>query len=437
MELHQTQKIVAQDNHDFRIVCCGRQWGKTTLSIQEAIACAFAKKDREITYFATTYDQARNIAWNMLKEATRSVWARTPNESRLELYIKTQDKGQSRISLRGFENIETARGQQFDLLIIDEVAYLRNWDYSWQAILEPTLAFRKGKALFISTPYGENHFKKLFELGQKENSVYKSWKFTSYENPYLPRERIEQAKATSTENYFAQEYLADFRKFTGLVYKEFERKIDVIEPFNISDSWLIYRGFDFGSTNPTACLWIAVDDDDNWFIVDEHYATNSTIDYHAGIINANSHSRVVTSSFGDPSGAQWFTEFAQRGIYITPANKEVGTNFNSWVRFKIEKIAEKLAVIPGRTVSINKNLANPKLFVFNNCVNTIREFEKYRWKEKSNMQAQDLNEPDIPEKSNDHAMDALSYFAVSYKKADKPYIEPKDSIANRDWSFGN
>ena len=164
MILHPTQKIVAKDNHDFRIVCCGRQWGKTTLSMLEVVACAYAKKDREITYFATTFEQARNIAWNMLKEFTKTIWAKLPNESRLELHIKTQDKGISRITLRGFENIETARGQQFDLLIIDEVAYLRNWDYAWQAILEPTLAFRKGKALFISTPYGENHFKKLFEL---------------------------------------------------------------------------------------------------------------------------------------------------------------------------------------------------------------------------------------------------------------------------------
>lgn len=37
-------------------------------------------------------------------------------------------------------------------------------------------------------------------------------------------------------------------------------------------------------------------------------------------------------------------------------------------------------------------------------------------------QAQDLNEPDMPEKANDHLLDALRYFAVSYKKPFKiPY----------------
>jgi hypothetical protein len=63
----------------------------------------------------------------------------------------------------------------------------------------------------------------------------------------------------------------------------------------------------------------------------------------------------------------------------------------------------------------------PSLYIFSNCINIIREFETYRWKEKSVTQAQDLNEPDVPEKANDHAMDALRYFAVSYKKMDGNY----------------
>jgi len=430
MELHSTQKTVAKDNHDYRVVCCGRQWGKTTLAVLEMVACARSKGGKEIAYFATTFDQARNIAWTMLKDYSRAAWAKLPNESRLELWIRSQDGGESRITLRGFENVETARGQQFDLLVIDEVAQMRNWEYNWQAVLEPTLAFRKGKCLFISTPLGKNHFFEMYEKGQSENEYWKSWRFRSDENPFLPKERIEQARKESTEDYFAQEYLADFRKYTGLVYKEFQREVHVIEPFDIPENWNKYRGVDFGSTNPTVCLWIAVDNDDNWFVFDEHYQTGQTIDFHAGIINARQHTNVV-ATYGDPSGAQWIQEFSQRGIYITPANKETGTNFNSWVRFGIEKVSERLKRVPGKVVShytptsgVDISGGVPGLFVFNSCTNLIREFETYRWKEKSVTQAQDLNEPDVPEKANDHAMDALRYFAVSYMKH-TPMIMPE------------
>jgi hypothetical protein len=425
MVLHQTQKLVATDNHDYRVVDCGRQWGKTTLAVMEMVACAYAKNGREVAYFATTFDQARNIAWEMLKKQARSAFSRSPNESRL--FIKTQDGGESRITLRGFENVETARGQQFDLLVIDEVAFMRNWEYAWGQILEPTLAFRQGKALFISTPMGYNHFKKMYDEGLSPNSKWKSWRFTSYDNPYLSKEWIDDKKKERTPEAFATEYLADFKQFYGLVYKEFSRETNVIEPFDIPDSWSRYRAMDFGSTNPTACLWIATDGDDNWFIYQEHYETGQTIEYHAGIINSKSMGYSIVATYGDPSGAQFITEFAQRGIYITPATKETSTAFNTWVRYKIEKVAEKLKSIPGHTLSqrlegnTSGNNGSPALYVFSNCTNTIREFETYRWKEKSVTQAQDLNEPDVPEKANDHAMDALSYFACSYKKQTPNY----------------
>lgn len=410
MVLHPTQKIVAVDDHVYRVVDCGRQWGKTTLAVEEIKACAWSKSGRRIIYFATTFDQARNIAWTQLKESTQAIWIGEPNESRLELKVKTQDGGISEIFLKGFENIETARGQQFDLIVVDEVASMRNWDYAWNAILEPTLAIRQGKALFISTPRGFNHFHQMYLLGQDPNNLYwKSWRYTSYDNPYFPKERIEQAKTTSTEDYFAQEYLADFRKYTGLVYKEFDRGVHVVEGFSVPDDWSIYRCLDFGSTNPTACLWVAVDNDDNWFVCDEHYETGQTIDYHAGVINSKSQ-RSILATYGDPSGAQWISEFAQRGIYITPATKETGQNQEGWVRFGIEKVAERLKVVPGHTTAIplttpspREILGMPKLFIFSTCTNTIREFETYRWQEKSVNRAQDLNEPDKVEKANDHA----------------------------------
>lgn len=416
MKLHKTQKIVAEDTHTYRVVDCGRQWGKTTLAVMEMIACAYAGKDKEIAYFATTYDQARNIAWAMLKEASQPIWAKSPNESRLELVVKTQDGGTSRITLRGWENVETARGQQFDFLVLDEVAQMKNFEYNWNAVLEPTLAFREGQALFISTPTGFNHFHDMYIRGQDPgNEYWSSHKFTSYDNPHLPQERIEQAKKTSTAEYFAQEYMADFRKYTGLIYKNFDRNVHVIEPFDIPEDWNIYRGFDFGATNPTACLWIAVDKDDNWYVIDEYYNAEQTIDYHSGVINANPLSKRVAETYGDPSGKQIIMEFAQRGIYISPANKETGTAMGNWVIIGIEKIQEKLKVMPGRFNPQTNKGDNPAVFIFNTCLNVIKEFENYRWKEKPTNVPEEINAPQQPEKAYDHALDALRYFAVSYR----------------------
>jgi phage terminase large subunit len=422
IRLNNWQSKAWNDNHRFRVICAGRRSGKSTFAQLSVINWA-SLQEGLYWIVAPTYVQAKQIHWQGIQHYIPQKLILKKNEADLSIEFTNGAK----IQLKSAENPDSLRGVKLRGLVVDEVASIRNWGWLWQEVLRPTLTDYEAPAVFIGTPKGFNHFYELFEEGQKVDSIYKSFKFTSYDNPYIPKQEIDQAKKELTDDNFQQEYMADFRKYTGLVYKEFQREIHVIEPCDIPESWKIYRSIDFGSTNPTACLWIAVDGDENWYIYQEHYETGQTIDYHSGVINSRSKG-VCVATYGDPSGAQWISEFAQRGIYITPANKEVGTSFNSWVRFGIEKVSEKLKRTPGHIVEkvrVQEVGGQPSLFIFSSCTNTIKEFETYRWQEKSVTQAQDLNEPDVPEKANDHAMDALRYFAVSYKKQNQVFI-PND-----------
>jgi len=435
VSLNPWQKEVQQDKHRFRVICAGRRSGKSVLSRMIVLKWA-TENPGDYWIVSPNYKQSEMIHWKELQREVPREWVTKKNEVKLSLTINNG----STIQLKGAENPDSLRGVKLRGLVIDEIASIRNWGWLWSECLRPTLTDYAAPAIFISTPKGYNHFYDLYNQGQEKESVYKSWRFTSYDNPFIPKEEIDQAKKELTEDTFAQEYLADFRKYTGLVYKDFDREKHVIEPFEIPDTWQIYRAIDFGSTNPTSCLWIAVDGDDNIYIVDEYYATKQTIDTHAGAINANPFSKVITATYGDPSGGQWIDEFTQRGIHITKANKTIGTDAKTWVRFGIEKVAERMKLVPGKIVGYVKRevqdvKGEPSIFIFNSCADTIREFEAYRWKEKSVTQAQDLNEPDVPEKANDHSMDALRYFAVSYIKQEK-YIEPLTATSNKQWRIG-
>ena len=411
ISLHKGQLEVATDTHRFRILCGGRRWGKSVLS--RLIVLKWAVEQKGLYWIVSpTYKSSKMIHWRSLANEIPKDWIEKKNEVELSITLKNG----SIIELRGAENPDSLRGVKLRGLVIDEIASIRNWDWLWSEVLRPTLTDYKAPAVFISTPKGYNHFYKLFQDGQGSDPQYKSWRFTSYDNPFISKEEIDNAKSELTEDVFAQEYLADFRKHTGLVYKSFERDTHLVDPFDIPAEWNIYRGVDFGSTNPTAVVWVAVDRDENWWVVDEYYDNGKTIDYHSGVINAKPLSSRVTQSFGDPSGAQWIEEFNQRSVYITPAVKESGTSLGNWVRLGIEKVSEKLKIVPGHFVEKLGKADQPSLYIFKNCESTIKEMETYRWKEKSVTTAQDLNEPDVPEKANDHAMDALRYFAVSYRK---------------------
>ena len=435
MKLHPTQAIVAKDNHDYRVVVCGRQWGKTTLAVEEMTACGYSRGGRDIGYLASTFDQARNIAWVMLKEKTKSVWAKPPNESRLELTIHTQDKGESRLTLGGYENIETYRGRQFDLLVPDEVALMRNFEYTWNAILEPTLAFRKGKALFLGTPKGFDHLYDLYQKGQDPNNkFYKSWRFTSYDNPFLPKERIDQAKITSTEDYFAQEYLADFRRYSGAIFKSFTREINVIPSFEIPLNWSRGRGFDFGSDDPTASLRIAIDLEDNWFY-ERTYKRSDTIKGHADILRAQDYNYGFIPVWGDPTGGQWFVEFQNQNFTIQHAIKE-DTGQKSWVNFGYELVDNRFKPIPGHTVYLpdGRVIENaPKAFILDTPENQafIKEVEAAEWKRNNDGQTQPVIDDVKDPEGHFDLIACARYFAVSYRKQ-KPSIHP---FNKRKWAI--
>lgn len=394
LQLHQTQKIVALDPHRFRVLNCGRRWGKTTLAIDQIKARAAIPNSR-IAYVAPTYQQARDIAWEPLKHGCRNA-SSSINESRLEIKLVNG----SQIILRGWEAIETLRGQYFHLIVIDEVAMMRDFWLKWQEIIRPTLTDVKGEVLFISTPRGFNHFYDLYNLetigldGKRGDPDFKSFHFTTYDNPHIPHDEIEKAKAEITEDRFAQEYLADFRKTEGLVYKEFSRARHVYS----GDAGLVgkdftkvktFGGLDFGTTNPCAALTIFKDRDAIYWVDAEWYKTGQTDSAVADYVSALQ----WNECYADPESASGREELKHRGVNV----RDVLKNKDS-IRNGINVVRELLK-------------AN-RLFINASCKNLIWEFETYSYPERKPLH----NEQEAPIKENDHALDALRY-ALSMESA--------------------
>jgi len=373
------QAQIALDKHRFKVINCGRRFGKTTLAIEEIKGKVAAGKQK-ISYIAPTYQQARDIAWEMLKKEFNGA---DFNESRLEIRI-----GSITIVLRGWESIETLRGQQFDFIVIDEVAMMRNFWSNWQEIIRPTLTDTKGKVMFISTPKGFNHFYDLFNLHTKD-SDYSAFHFTSYDNPYLPIDELNKAKQELTEDRFAQEYLADFRKTEGLVYKEFDRTRHIFNDKEGIATTSYFAGVDFGFTNPCAIISIKKDRDNKYYVTDEWYKTGKTEDEIAEYVAAGKFNMV----YPDPESASGIEVLRRRGINL----REVQKGKDS-IRTGINHIRELFK--------------QNRLFIHESCENLIYELETYSYPDKKDLH----NEEENPIKENDHALDALRY-AISMQES--------------------
>lgn len=374
LHLHPSQKIVALDPHRFRVLCMGRRWGKTTLAIDQMKARSAIPNSR-ICYVAPTYQQARDIAWEQLRGDYKE--AGKINESRLEIDVVNGSK----IHLRGWESIETLRGQKFDLIVLDEVAMMRNFWLNWQEVIRPTLTDTKGEALFISTPKGFNHFYDLFNLESKDTD-FKSFHFTTYDNNHIPREEIDKARQELTEDRFAQEYQADFRKTQGLVYKEFSRITHIFKEYPEREWVKVFGGHDFGTHNPCASITIKKDRNAVYYVWDEFYKSGLTDAQQADYIAALK----WHECYPDPESASGILELKRRGVNV----REVIKNKDS-IRNGINTVKELFKT--------------QRLRIHESCTNLIWELETYSYPDKR----PDRNEEENPIKENDHACDALRY----------------------------
>ncbi len=381
IEFHPAQAEIVNDKHRFRVVNCGRRFGKTTMAVWEMIGCAVQSGNKKVAYIAPTYQQARDIAWAELKRVCLPI-SRNINESRLEIEVKTTDGSTSLIYLRGWEAVETLRGQKFDLLVLDEVASMRGFWVGWNEVLSPTLIDNKGSALFISTPKGFNHFYDLYRMESKD-ADYKSFHFTSYDNPHIPKSEIDREKLSKPDDAFAQEYLADFRKVEGLVYKEFERAKHVVGTSQLPAHYSeILAGVDFGFTNPAAVTHIGKDFDNRYWLFDEFYKREKTDAEVADYVASCQFQRV----FPDPENPAAIEELRRRGVNLRDVKKGPGS------------VANGINIV-------RELLKSNRLFIHSSCVNTIFEFETYAYPDKKDGR----NEEEKPMKENDHALDSLRY----------------------------
>lgn len=219
--LHEKQLEIFKSPHRFRVVGAGRRGGKSYLSavelliagLQETNEYGYNIKDKEVWYVAPTFQQAKDIMWSLLKELGQDVI-----ESTLENVATIRLVNGRTIKLKGSDRPDTLRGVGVSFVVMDEYAFMK--PEVWDLILRPTLSDVKGKALFIGTPEGKNHFYDLWMEGHREDlEDWASFQFNSMDNPVIDPEEIETARKTMTPEAFRQEYEASFEAAGGGSFK--------------------------------------------------------------------------------------------------------------------------------------------------------------------------------------------------------------------------
>lgn len=187
----------------FGVVMCGRRFGKTKYGIYRA--CRAALEGERVGWFAPTYKYSLE-AWREITHRLRPVAASvSEQEKRIELLTGGV------IECWTMDTPDPARGREYHVVVIDEAGIVKDVEAIWQAAILPTLARHAGRALFLGTPKGRTHgFSVMFAKGEHRDEDgtgrWASVRAPTQDNPFIPREEIEVARAELPPGVFSQEY---------------------------------------------------------------------------------------------------------------------------------------------------------------------------------------------------------------------------------------
>lgn len=209
------QETVFKDKTRFKVIAAGRRCGKSRMAavtlLIEALRCPAGSA---VLYVAPTNGQARQIIWDVLMDLGREVI----QNAHINNQNITTINGAS-IYVRGADRPDTLRGVSLTYAVLDEVADIK--PEAWEQVIRASLSDKKGRAMFIGTPKGRNWFYDLFRLGESaEDTDWKSWHFTTKDNPLIDPTEIESAKKTLSTFAFKQEYMASFTNAGSDIFKE-------------------------------------------------------------------------------------------------------------------------------------------------------------------------------------------------------------------------
>lgn len=200
--LHPGQEQVRMHPARFKVLSCGRRWGKTRLGT--ALCTEVGLQGGRAWWVAPTYKLA-NVGWR----GARGLGIQIPGAE-----IRMGDRmvvypGGGTVEIRSADDPQSLRGEGLDFAVLDECAYMK--EAAWSESLRPSLSDRLGGALFISTPHGLNWFRRLWLRGEDTDFPdWFSWRFRTIDNPYISVDEIETARRGMLGRLFRQEFEADF-----------------------------------------------------------------------------------------------------------------------------------------------------------------------------------------------------------------------------------
>jgi phage terminase large subunit-like protein len=432
VKTHQKQTLFHMSQKRIRFVFGGNRSGKTECGAVECVYMARGihpfRRNRENCdgwVVSVSYEVQRDVAQKKILRYLKREWIEdivmaegrkgAPLYGIIEkIIVRNVFGGLSSISFKSYEQgREKFQGASLDFVWFDEEPPRDIYDECRMRVFD-----RAGDIFCTMTPLkGLTFVHDEIYLNRYGNDEVWYIEMQWDDNPHLKPEEIKAMSESFSDDVLESRKYGKFSAANGLVYPEFEERVHVVEPFDIPREWQDALSIDPGLNNPLSCHFYAVDFDGNIYVVAEHYERGRDIDYHTKKIFE------IADRLGwrrDAKGRLCALIDSAASQHTLAASKSVAELFYDGGILVNTKVNKELFSGIARVKNLLKKRP-PTVFIFENCVNLIRELKSYRW-----------GDGDSPVKKDDHALDEFRYYVMSKPAPDTPYAGSEKSRIQKD-----
>jgi len=135
--------------------------------------------------------------------------------------------GNQKLDLRSADRPELIEGFAYKFIILNEAGIILRNEYLWHNTIQPMMLDFNPDVLIGGTPKGKGLFFRLATIAQ-EKKGWEYFHFTSFDNPYLSREELEELVSEIPQSIQKQEIYAEFLEDSSTVFRNIRKAIGAV-----------------------------------------------------------------------------------------------------------------------------------------------------------------------------------------------------------------
>ena len=387
----QVLRSLFQRDERFTLVYGAVGSGKTAVATAAMVVWASQLQDELIGVVAKTTAQTKDIIVPEVAKCCGELGLRFEK-------IDSQRYRVGRNIWRAFDGndvtaIERIQGYNLAGLYVDEVVNMPE-----KILMEFDNRLRAGKdqrAIFTANPGNPAHWFKQQWVDRADEIGMRTYLLLMADNPGLSERFVESTKLTSQGGFYQRRVLGEWANLEGNVYTDF-REPAMAPNYAEANEWFL--SVDPAESSVCHALLVGRFSDTYWMC--EEWRWN--------------HSRQGQMSHVEMSSsiAQWIEKLdvSLKGIVCDSAASAFRRDLSRRMRMPVEGVDKSLRTLLDSLRLTSAWLASGRLRLSLNVPETYAEMMSYAWDERA---AKDLG-IDRPVGGNDHAMDTMRYFALTF-----------------------